>query len=228
MHRRRLNRLLKMVDTISVANSGKLADFGCSNGFILSLMLKRFRQKENWRFYGFDVSQELLNQARDRALLNTTFHEYDLNKIQKEWHNSFDIITSFETIEHVGNYENAAVNLYNACKTGGTIFISVPNENHIPGLVKYLGRRIFRRNAYDGFFDSQSEVKYLWHLLTDRPIAGFRTPGVDCWTQHLGFDWRQFDDFLCSHFFQPGRLELIRKEFSTLNFGLFYLLEKTG
>jgi len=41
---------------------------------------------------------------------------------------TYDMITCYETIEHVENYESALKNLYSLLKPGGMLFISSPNR----------------------------------------------------------------------------------------------------
>lgn len=104
IHRSRLQKILEGFSKIDIGSSGKLADFGCSNGYIIALLKERVFNGKNWNFYGFDHSESMLTQARARSLKHSEFHHFDLNLINSNhWFNSFDIITCLETLEHVGN-----------------------------------------------------------------------------------------------------------------------------
>ena len=108
----------------------------------------------------------------------------------------FDLVTCFETLEHVGHVHNAIETLLASCKAGGTLIISVPNEIGLPGLIKYASRKLFRKRPYKGFFRETSEARYVWSLLAGKSISEFRSPSAEGWGPHLGFDWRVVLDHL--------------------------------
>ena len=226
IHKRRLSNLLKIFQKIEIVGGGVLADFGCSNGYILSVLQEVFFQNSTYKFYGFDHSNELLDLAKAKNLPNTSFHYINLNDIDDRWENSFNIVLCLETIEHTGNYENALKTLYSSCKIGGTIIISVPNEKGIPGIFKFFGRKIIRKNSYGIFFENQSEIVYLKHLLLNKRIDHFRDPDVDGWGPHLGFDWKVFKNTILENFLKTKKLELVFTDDNKLKFGYFYLLRK--
>ena len=132
----------------------------------------------------------------------------------------FDVVTCFETLEHVGNLRNALDNLFSSCKSRGAVVLSVPNEVGIPGLIKYLGRKAVRRNPYGAFFENQSELRYFWYLITGQPIAAFRTAHVDGWGPHLGFDWRA----LLRYLEQNSACDIIATH--NLFFGIVFVVRK--
>ena len=200
IHRRRLSKLLKIFQKIEIVKGGVLADFGCSNGYILSILQELFFQNSTYSFYGFDHSNELLELARAKNLPSTNFHHINLNDIDESWENSFNIVLCLETLEHTGNYANALETLYSSCKIGGTIIISVPNEKGIPGIFKFFGRKIIRKNSYGKFFENQSEISYLKHLLLNKKIDQFRDPDAVGWGPHLGFDWKVFKNTIVEKF----------------------------
>lgn len=226
LHRRRLSNLLKLFENIEIVKGGVLADFGCSNGYLLSVLQENFFQNSNYDFYGFDHSNELLELAKGKNLRNTKFHYINLNNIDDRWSNSFNIVLCLETLEHTGNYENALNTLYSSCKNGGTIIISVPNEKGIPGLFKYFGRKILRTNAYGNFFENQSEISYLTHLILNKSIDKFRDSDADGWGPHLGFDWKVFKNTIVEKYLKTKKLELIYTDDHKLKFGYFYVLKK--
>ena len=100
-------------------------------------------------------------------------------------------MTCFETLEHVGNYENAFRNLFTHLRAGGILITTVPNETRLVGLVKFMARPIFNRKAYGRFFETRSCLKYLLYLMADKNIEEFRTPGRRSHGPHLGFDYRK-------------------------------------
>jgi len=226
IHRNRLRNILRLLGEIDIAPRGTLADFGCSNGYIISRMQEMPFAQKPWRFLGFDHNRNLLLSAEQRGLENAEFHFIDLNKVSTQWTNAFDVVTCFETLEHTGDYRNAMMNLYCSCKKGGILVLSIPNETGLAGLAKHLGRRLLRRNASGDFFEGKSEWRYIAYLVSGRPIDGFRRPARTGWGPHLGFDWRTYDKFLDEAFVRPGKIKVVsvRKTFANTN--RLYLLEK--
>ena len=195
-HRTRLRRVVETMRSLSLPARAAVADFGCSNAFFFAELLRSLPEAGSMRLFGFDHSTELLAAARSRNIDNAVFDYVDLNEPPRTRERLFDVVTCFETLEHVGNVRNAISTLLASCKAGGALLISVPNELGLPGLLKYSARKVFRRKPYEDFFREQSETRYLWHLLTGQSISVFRDPDADGWGPHLGFDWRLVLDHL--------------------------------
>ncbi len=228
IHRSRLQKIFEVFSKIDIGSTGKLADFGCSNGYIISLLKENvFNNGKKWNFYGFDYIEKFLLQAKGKNLENAEFYNFNLNTINNNhWHNCFDIVTSFETLEHVGNPENAFINLYDACRQGGRIIFTVPNEKGLPGIIKFIGREILRKNAYGDFFNNSSKLNYLSCLLLDKPINTFRTRNLECWGEHLGFDWKILENFIINAFIETGKCKVLNKRNICSGFNRLYFLEK--
>ena len=221
IHRARLRRLLEVVRSLSIPAAAKIADFGCSNGFFFAELRSSIPEARSMHLFGFDHSRELLEAARSRELQNAAFDYVDLNAEPAKSHPTFDVVTCFETLEHVGNIQNAIDRLLASCKRSGTIVISVPNEIGLPGLVKYVGRRVLRRKPYGSFFDDQSELQYVWYLISGRPITTFRNSDARGWGPHLGFDWRVVENYLIG----SDSCQIAMKH--NLFFGLVFVVRKT-
>ena len=182
--------------SLPLSPSDTIADFGCSNGFFFSVLLQSIPELRSMNLFGFDHSRELLAAAKARNLKNASFEYIDLNAVPGKSCRTFDIVTCFETLEHVGNIQRAIENLLASCASGGTIVLSVPNELGIPGLLKYVGRKVGRKNPYGNFFNNQSELRYVWHLIAGKPIAQFRSAEAEGWGPHLGFEWNVVENHL--------------------------------
>ncbi len=76
---------------------------------------------------GVDISKELTSYAVDTY--GSDFIHYHTGDICS-FNNGeqYDLITCFETIEHINNYEQALSNLYKLMKPDGLLFISSPNR----------------------------------------------------------------------------------------------------
>jgi len=196
IHRARLRKVVDVMRSVIRPETRTIADFGCSNGFLFSVLQQYIPRVQSIRLFGYDHSRELLEAAMSKNLENATFDYVDLNARLRSPNRQFDVVTCFETLEHVGNLRNALENLLASCKSRGAVVLSVPNEIGIPGLIKYLGRKAARRNPYGAFFENKSEFRYFWYLITGQSIATFRTADVDGWGPHLGFDWRTVQGYL--------------------------------
>ena len=104
------------------AKAETVADIACANGYG-TLMLSKCADI----VYGFDRSSEYIALAPKRE--NIEYVLADLDKLEtQEYGEKFDIITCFETIEHVKNPERLSKTLYNLLKPRGTLLLSFPNS----------------------------------------------------------------------------------------------------
>lgn len=225
-HRNRLKHIINLLNKMEINDRGTLADYGCSDGYIISLLQREVFLDKNWKFYGFDYNENLLLKARVKNLPYAEFHFFNLNVVGRAQSNSFDIVTCFETLEHTGDYRNAFLNLYSSCTRGGSIVITIPNEKGVPGLLKYVGRKILRRKAYGDFFDNKGELNYVMSLILNRFIDVFRHPRAKGWGSHLGFDYRRFEEFIQENFVKERNLRIIFQGSSALNFSRLYVFRK--
>jgi len=228
MHRNRLTHVLRILGGLNIGPRQSIADFGCSDGYIISLLQQRVFQDADHEYFGFDNSRDLLDLARARNLPHSRFELLDLNVVTHNWSERFGVVLCLETLEHVGDQRAALENLYLSCSVGGLIVISIPNEVGVVGLAKYLGRKLCRRRPYGSFFDNQSGLEYAVRLVLYRDIEEFRHSRSDGWGPHLGFDWRLFRQRLSSHFLSTGKLGLKHEERSFMGFNILYVLVREG
>jgi len=192
-HRLRLNAVLLLLDSRMPSRNIRFADFGCSNGYITDLVANRYSVKDA---YGFDCEADHLAAARERYP-GIQFGPTDLNDPTPQ--GIFDLVTCFETLEHVGKPENALRKLLASCKEGGRVIITVPIETGLLGLSKFLAKVIVYRRRYrsdlDEVFDQKSVGRYICWLVLNKDISTFRDVRTR-WGSHFGFDYRIVDRFL--------------------------------
>ncbi|MFT6820073.1 MAG: SAM-dependent methyltransferase [Myxococcota bacterium] len=226
VHRSRLKMIEQLFEQMSPPQSGKMADFGCSDAYILSILQEQVFQGKDWDFCGFDHAESSLTAGRKRGLARTELNAVDITKRLTEYDQKFDITMCLETLEHTSNAHEGLLTLHQVTRPGGTIFVSIPNETGIQGLVKLLARPLYGRNPHGDFFEGQSRRRYVWHLLTGRRIDVFRGERPDGWGPHLGFDHRVFEKFMQEQLIDTGLCRLKLKTTSFFDFNLFYLLER--
>jgi SAM-dependent methyltransferase len=189
-HRLRLQTILAIL-----AREGggcrSYADVGCSNGYITALVRNLLKPTV---CAGFDHAAANLEQA-GKNYPDIEFAFYDLN-VETRQVPQYDVVTCFETLEHVGHLPAALANLLHLTRRGGLLFIVAPVEIGFQGLLRFLAKTVLWRYKLDELSqDPQIYLKYLGTLLSSRRISAFRDQRAG-WGTHFGFDYRDVDDCL--------------------------------
>lgn len=191
-HRRRLQTIVNLISRTGGSSPPSFADVGCSNGFITSMLRTRLTPV---RTVGFDHVKEHLERGR-REHPEIEFRHIDLNRPLPDDHETFDLVTCFETLEHVGNLSQAIADLLAMTRPGGRLLITVPIESGPRGLIKFLVKTaIFRYSLKELPPKRNLFGSYLFTLATNRSLARFRDER-DGWGTHFGFDWREVERIL--------------------------------
>ena len=120
-----------------------ILDFGCGSGEMLEVFYRnRYRPKQ---YLGLDIRAKTVaeNNEKFKNLDFAKFEQRDLCTPNLDLGQTFDIITCFEVMEHIG-HKNADVFLDNIayhCDKNTTVYLSTPNydpkvgaaENHMLG-----------------------------------------------------------------------------------------------
>lgn len=224
-HRSRLGAIKRLLLRIGAATRSSWADFGCSNGFVIEQMVNTGRFRFS-RITGFDHQRDLLGLARQKQIPNADFCHIDLNAPAAD-ERRYELVTCFETLEHVGDYRAAFANVQQHLSDHGVLVIGVPNEVGLPGLIKFVGRSILRRDPYEGFFENAgARFRYLLSLISYGNIEKFRRRNQPGYGPHLGFDHREFFRHVEQTYLRTQRLTRVRRYASPLNMTVFYVFEK--
>lgn len=226
VHRARLREIVQALGSLPLGESGRLGDFGCSNGFILSELRARSIPPPSWTLWGFDHTLPYVEAARRRGIEGAQFEPFDLDFPDAELPHQFDLVLCLETLEHTGNYRIGLRNLARATKPNGHLIISVPNELGVHGLVKFFGRKLMRKDVYEGFFRGAPQGPYLRALLTGADLTAFREPPRHGWGEHLGFDLRRFEEALRAQLLRDDAFAMIRRRKTAAGFGRFYIFRR--
>lgn len=207
-HVMRLKSILKTLSERARGNLETYADYGCSNGYITSRVAQRLGIP---KVSGFDHSDNVDVGAKLHPEI--TFRRLDLNVVHTEL-DTYDLVTCFETLEHVGNMESAIENVCRSRSVQGCLMITVPIEIGWIGFLKYVVKRfVFRYDLPLRCNDRQ----YAAALLKGERIGRFRSPAPGYGT-HFGFDYRDVDEIL-------ARKAQVRVETWNSGTSRFYFIE---
>ena len=117
---KRYNELLDNFEMYKKTN--KILDVGCGIGYFLFEAKKR-----GWRVYGTEYTDSAVRICKEKGILINK-GKLDINNYQLE---SFDIITSFEVIEHINNPLEEISNFKNLLRLGGLAYVTTPNFNSL-------------------------------------------------------------------------------------------------
>lgn len=110
------NLLLDEFEKYRVTN--KLLDVGCGRGWFLLEAKKR-----GWEAYGTEYSKTAVQLCREKGI-RVIEGELDPSSFES---NDFDIITSFEVIEHVQNPAKELASTASLLRKGGLFYCTTPN-----------------------------------------------------------------------------------------------------
>jgi SAM-dependent methyltransferase len=141
---------------------GRLLDIGCGRGDYLLAM-----QRKGYDVYGVDISEHIKNFIPDDLKKRV------YNKNVEECHfpeEFFDIVTMFQSLEHVSNLNETLGEIRKIIKDDGILYISVPNNNFFEFLLfgPYYYNLEAPRHLY--FFTKMT----LTRLLTKYEFGGVR------------------------------------------------------
>jgi len=100
-------------------------DAACGSGYGAAFLAEKVRS-----VVGVDVNQNAIDHANARyGKSNLTFQCADLQRELPFSDESFDAITSFETLEHLGKQEEMLNEFHRVLKRNGVLVISTPDRN---------------------------------------------------------------------------------------------------
>ena len=147
---------------------GNILDIGCSSGGFLSTL-----PKDKWKLHGIEIAPETAEMARRATGAEVFTGEATQAPFEP---NTFDVITSFDVLEHVYDPRAFLSKVQEWLKPGGIYFVMLPNidswESHMFGSYWYgleLPRHLFH-------FSPQS-LRYVMNSLGFREVS-LATPRI--------------------------------------------------
>ncbi len=104
----------------------KVLDFGCGSGYGSSLLAKNAASVD-----GVDASSPAIAHCLEHYdMPNLTYHKIPPNTTLPFEDNSFDVVISFQVIEHMPDVQAYLRLLKRVLRPGGTLLITTPNRAH--------------------------------------------------------------------------------------------------
>lgn len=129
-HRDQFAHYLRWSHVLKNAKIGQtILDFGCGSGEMLELFYRnKYRPKQ---YLGLDIRTQTVaeNNEKFAKLDFAEFRQADLCQAELDLGQTFDIITCFEVIEHIGhaNADNFLDNIAYHCNKDTVVYLSTPN-----------------------------------------------------------------------------------------------------
>lgn len=117
---KRYNELLDLFE--KERKNNKIIDVGCGIGYFLEEAIKR-----DWEAYGTEFTDEAMRINTEKGI-NMQKGVLDPKNYED---GEFDVITSFEVIEHINNPQEEIANFNQILRKGGLLYITTPNFNSL-------------------------------------------------------------------------------------------------
>ena len=118
-------------------SSGRLLDTGCGAGHFLAVARER-----GWEVYGneFSPAAVAICEAKGISMVRgSLIHPDKIPPGFEALEGTFDVVTSFEVIEHVNTPVRDLERLHGLLRTGGVLYLTTPNYNALAR--RWLGVR---------------------------------------------------------------------------------------
>lgn len=113
---KRYSELLHIFE--SCKKTGNILDVGCGNGHFLAEA-----KKNGWKVYGTEYTDRAMEICRSKEInmFQGKLNPKDFGAIK------FDVITSFEVLEHINNPQEEIQNFNQLLREGGVVYLTTPN-----------------------------------------------------------------------------------------------------
>ena len=141
----------------------KVLDIACGSGYGTELLSSK--AEEIW---GGDIDEESIKNARENySGENIHFRQMDVGELPFE-DNSFELVVSFETIEHIDEYKKFLVEIKRVLKSDGKLILSTPDR----GVTKRLGIKnpYHKKEFFKKEIINQIESDYKIEIFGQRPV----------------------------------------------------------
>lgn len=131
---KRYNELLDVFE--KYRNTNRILDVGCGIGYFLCEAKKR-----GWEVYGTEFSPKAVEICKEKGII---MHGGVIDTLPSDW-NNFDVVTSFEVIEHTQYPVKEVKGIHKVMRDGGLLYMTTPNFN---SLLRYFLKHKYNVISY--------------------------------------------------------------------------------
>lgn len=163
----------KALDTLEIKEGERVLDVGCGQGLFLARLTKTYKAKG----MGIDVSNKSIEFARKNyARKNLSYRVANATEIPFKV-DSFDVVVSFDALEHIEDQKRAVKEMVRVLKPGGKLLIYAMSKDDkltLDWIREKLGFDIYTRAAHkrELFVDSD------W-LREELEVCGARVNSIE-------------------------------------------------
>lgn len=114
------SKYIRFIKKYSKSNKSRYLDVGCGTGSVLQTLTKSGYKNG----YGVDVSSLFIKDAKSKGLKNVYYYNGTKFPFKKDY---FDLVGSFNVLEHTDDPENFIKQQVQILKRGGYLIVSCPN-----------------------------------------------------------------------------------------------------
>ncbi|MBL0048109.1 MAG: class I SAM-dependent methyltransferase [Bacteroidetes bacterium] len=162
---KRYHELLDKLEPYRKTNN--LIDVGCGDGFFLETARER-----KWNVYGTEYTDEAIKICSAKGI------NMQQGKLNPEHYPAdfFDVITSFEVLEHINNPQEELRNFHRILRSGGAVYVTTPNFNSASRYYLKNKWNIIEYPEHLGYFTQRTLTK-LFHSSNFKTIH-FESSGI--------------------------------------------------
>lgn len=152
-----IEHLHRYAIAVDLINGKKVLDIACGEGYGSNLMAENAEQVT-----GIDLDRAVIEKAKKKyTRSNLLFCQGSTSHIPGA-DNCFDIVISFETLEHVEEQEQFFAEIKRVLKPGGLLLISTPDKHQYSELANY-NNPFHKKELYEKEFKALVD-KYFQHV----------------------------------------------------------------
>lgn len=156
---KRYNELLDIFEKFRETNH--LLDVGCGEGFFLETA-----QKRGWKVYGTEYREAAVLVCRNKGIET---HHGEL--IKSNFPNDFfDVITSFEVLEHINNPKIELNKFYQLLRNKGIVYATTPNFHSFSRILLRNKWRVIEYPEHLSYYTPET-INYIFKKLLFNKIS---------------------------------------------------------
>ncbi len=173
---------------MALVDGKHVLDAACGEGFGADLLACKAASVQ-----AIDIDAISIEHAKQRygSKNNLEFHQADVTQLDALPSNSFDVIVSFETLEHVMEHDRMLAGFYRLLKQDGILLISTPDKKNYTDATGVVNPHHVRELYFDEFsalLDSHFQARkiYTQKLLFQSSLSALDQHGATEALVHKG------------------------------------------